>query len=244
LLVINHEKLKAFVENIGDDIEAMYYMKQVLILAYYLQKEEGVKYFEDYDIQDCYDVLEIDSPPDIDALLHTAMDEGTLVPRLNGFKFSKTGWNRLANDLKEIHEISERMYAAAEAYDLYKDVKSLISAATHEVFIVDPYVDEQVIDLYLDRLPTSVKMMILTTKTEGNFLVVARKFKLKHQSQFIVKTHDKIHDRMLFIDKRCYAIGQSLNQAASEKPTYISKLNGGKYRSTYQALFDSGKTLL
>ena len=88
-------------------------------------------------------------------------------------------------------------------------------------------------------------MMILTSKLQGNFVNVANKFKLKHKNCFKVKTNKKCHDRLFFVDKKCYVIGQSIEKAAKDQATYLCEIeNGGLFRTVFQSLYDSGKTLI
>jgi len=142
-------------------------------------------------------------------------------------------------------ENPERVYGTGQAYDFYRDIKELILTAKSEVFVIDAYATEDIIDLYLDKLSIGLRIMILTKESKGNFESIAKKFKLKHGSNFIVKINDKCHDRLFFVDKRCYVIGQSIDKAALNKPTYVLEIqNGGLFRNVFQPLFDSGKTLV
>lgn len=105
--------------------------------------------------------------------------------------------------------------------------------------------NEDVIDLYLSKLPLGIRIRILTAKPQGNFNAIARKFKQKHGSNFQVKENAKCHDRLFFVDRKCYLIGQSIDKAASDKPTYLCEIqSSGIFRNAFQTLFDSGKTVI
>jgi len=170
-----------------------------------------------------------------------------LIPRNSGYRVSKPHVDLIKKSLqppKEKERRTEKVYESGQSYDLYRDIKSIILSAKQEVFVIDAYASEDIIDLYLDKLPTGVKMMVLTNTPKDNFINVAQKFKKKHGANFIVKTNSKCHDRLFFVDKRCYVIGQSVDNATSEKPTYLSEIqNSGIFRNVFQTLFDLGKTL-
>jgi len=138
----------------------------------------------------------------------------------------------------------EKVYNPGQSYEFYDDIKKLISSSKSEVFLIDSYATEDIIDLYLSKLRTGIKIMILTKDPKGNFVSVAQKFKMKHGKNFTVKINKNCHDRVFFVDKQCYVTGQSLDKAASNQPTYLCEIDKkGSFRSVFQHLFDKGKTL-
>jgi len=114
------------------------------------------------------------------------------------------------------------VYEAGERYDFYRDLSSLIATATGEVLIVDAYLDEEVFNLYVEKVPGSVTVRILSNKIGGNVETVARMY-AKSRSLELRSSVD-VHDRMLFIDQRGWVIGQSIKDAARKKPTYLMEL--------------------
>jgi hypothetical protein len=242
-MAISRENLEKYFESISD-FESKYYLRQVELLGYYLQVHENMGYFEATEIRECFDLLNLQVPDDIEKLLDQAKQGGMLISKLRGYRISRKGLREIKAELEKI-ELKERIYIAGQNYDLYKDIKSIISSATNEVFIVDTYAHEDIIDLYLDKLPNGIKMKILTSNPQPNFEGVAKKFKQKHQSNFIVRTNDRCHDRIFFIDKKCYVYGQSLDRAAQNKPTYLIQVeSSGAFRQVFQSLFDQGKILV
>lgn len=170
-----------------------------------------------------------------------------LVPRgLTAYRLSKPE----SDEIKELVSSGiqgriEKVYKPGQIYDFYRDIQKITLTAKNEVFVIDAYAHEDVIELYLDKLQSGIKMMILTRKPKGNFLNVAVKFKLKHGNSFKVKTNEKCHDRLFFVDKKCYVIGQSIEKAATDKPTYLCEIqNSGAFRFVFQSLYDSGKTII
>lgn len=114
------------------------------------------------------------------------------------------------------------VYESGEQYDFYRDLSSLIAAATREVFIVDAYLDEQVFNLYVAKVPPTATVRILSNKIGTNVDTVARMYAKSRPLE--LRSSADVHDRMLFIDQRGCVIGQSIKDAARKKPTYVIEL--------------------
>jgi hypothetical protein len=115
------------------------------------------------------------------------------------------------------------VYEPGEEYDFYRDLSSLIQAAVQEVFIVDAYLDEQLFNLYVSKIPASAKVRILSNKIGANAETVARMYAKSRPLELRLSTD--IHDRAVFVDQRGWVIGQSIKDAATKKPTYMVELD-------------------
>jgi hypothetical protein len=129
----------------------------------------------------------------------------------------------------------EKVYPPGFQYDLYKDIKEVIEQAKSEIFIQESYPSEELINLYLNKVSSGVKIRLLIGTSKGgnmqertNFLKVARKFLSKPGIQFEVKESQQVHDRMFFIDNDGWVIGSSIKDAAVKKPTYLLKLESSE----------------
>lgn len=143
-----------------------------------------------------------------------------------------------------VHEAKEKVYPKGQVYDFYKDVREITKQAKNEVFLVDAYPDEEVLDLYLERIPSGIKIRILTNKPQGNFLKVAQKFKMKPGVSFEVQSSKDCHDRLFFIDDECWVMGQSLKDAG-KKPTYLVKIGSyDLFRKVFEDLWSQAQTLV
>lgn len=247
---MNKPALAKFVSKIVG-FDSFKHVKKIACFAYYLQKNEKYDNVTIQDIEQCYDSLDYPKPKNIAAIMYKLYKRsGIFIPRHGGYRVAKPSADKIKEIVSPEKEKSkkgrtEKVYKQGQIYDFYKDVKSITLKAKNEVFVIDSYANEDVIDLYLDKLPVGVKIMILTNKPQGNFLNVAQKFKQKHGNNFKVRTHKNCHDRMFFVDKKCFVFGQSMEKAASAKPTYLTEIqSSGIFRSTFQALFDSGNTLV
>lgn len=124
--------------------------------------------------------------------------------------------------LKQRQEKGERIYAPGEQYAFYKDLKEIVSGAAREVFIVDAYANEEIFDLYVDKIKTGVTIRFLTKDPSKNLATVVNKFKARPDVKIETKEDSKIHDRVIFVDeKQCWVLGQSIKDAAVKAPTYL-----------------------
>jgi ribosomal protein L31E len=117
----------------------------------------------------------------------------------------------------------EKVYPKGYAYYAYKDILDIIKEAKNEVIVTDNFADEELINLYLEKIPEKVRIRVLTKEPKGNFMVVAKKFKTKPNVDFEVRKSMDWHDRWVFVDNGCWVLGQSVKDAGM-KPTYLVKL--------------------
>jgi ribosomal protein L31E len=117
----------------------------------------------------------------------------------------------------------EKVYPKGYAYYAYKDILDIIRRAKNEVIVADNYVDEELINLHLEKIPEKVRIRVLTKEPKGNFMVVAKKFSSRPNVDFEVRKSMEWHDRWFFIDNGCWVLGQSVKDAGT-KPTYLIKL--------------------
>ena len=114
------------------------------------------------------------------------------------------------------------VYNPGDEYDFYRDLSSLVEAATNEILIVDAYLDEEVFNLYVSKVSDATTVRILSNQIGPNVETVAKKY-AKSQS-LELRSSKRIHDRMVFLDQRSWVIGQSIKDAAKTKPTYLVEL--------------------
>jgi len=138
----------------------------------------------------------------------------------------------------------EKVYEKGQVYDFYTDIRNITQAAKSEVFIIDAYANEEVLDLYLEKLPTAIQMRILTKEAKGNFMTVAQKFKQKPGVSFEVRQSQDAHDRLFFIDNTCWVTGQSIKDAG-KKPTYLVRLEShDAVRKAFEDVWKNAKPLI
>lgn len=119
---------------------------------------------------------------------------------------------------------------------------------------MDAYPDEDILNLYLERLPAGIGIRLLTREPNkanakayqsfANFVTIARKFKMKPSVSFEVRKSDDCHDRLFFIDGDCWVIGQSLKDAG-KKPTYIVRIESSAlFKKVFDEVWLQARTLV
>jgi len=159
---------------------------------------------------------------------------------LEGIEEDLVDLNKFAGNKKE--EIKERFYDIGSQYDFYIDLKYQISIASKEIFIVDSYLHEDILNIYLEKASPNIKINILTNSRtpKGNFPKIARMFVKKHSAVFEVRECEECHDRVLFIDSSGWVMGQSIKDSAKNKPAYMIKLeNPTGLEKIYRKLWNS-----
>ena len=115
------------------------------------------------------------------------------------------------------------MYEAGDEYAFYRDLSSIVATATKEIFIVDAYLDEKIFNLYVDKVPAGAAVRILSNKIGSNVHTIATMYSKNRPLE--LRSSAESHDRVIFIDQRCWVAGQSIKDAAQRKPTYLVELN-------------------
>jgi len=129
-------------------------------------------------------------------------------------------------DSKTKSEKREKFYTPKDEYDAYKDIKQILQTAKNEVFIVDPWVDESLFELYIEKIPNNVIIKILTKNPSSNFITVGKKLQKKLSIQ--IATNSALHDRHIFVDGRAWQLGSSLKDIAKSKPSTMIEVETTK----------------
>jgi hypothetical protein len=121
---------------------------------------------------------------------------------------------------------SNQAFGPGAVYDFYKALRDLLASATSSVFVVDPYLDEQIFDTYLAGISQSVTVRLLARNHSTTLRPAVAKFIAQKPMSIEVRTSNALHDRVVFIDGRtCWVLGQSISVAAKSKPTYLAPLS-------------------
>lgn len=142
-------------------------------------------------------------------------------------------------------EAIQGVYDPGDEYKFYRDLSGLFAASTKDVFLIDGYLSEEVFNLYVEKIPAGTHVRILTNRIAPNVEAVARKFASARQLN--VRNTKDIHDRVVFLDHRCWVIGQSIKDAATKKPTYMVELEDPLLtpaRNVYENLWSNAGTII
>jgi len=134
-------------------------------------------------------------------------------------------------------------YEPGDEYQFYRDLRTIVTLATRELFIVDNYLDTQLFDVYVDGLRASVVVRVLTNQVSGQLRIVAEKF--ARRGNFELRSSGDVHDRVVFTDERCWVIDQSIKDAARKKPTYIVEHSGvAAMKGIYEQIWGSATSVV
>lgn len=136
-----------------------------------------------------------------------------------------------------------KVYGVGDAYKFHIDLRRKLSDVSDNVFIIDPYFDAGSFDLYIPVIPAGVMVRILLKTADGPFMTVLRKFRAKESANLKVRVSQDIHDRVLFIDDKCWAIGQSIKDAAMKKPTYVILSEESDMKEKYDPIWEEAESL-
>lgn len=134
------------------------------------------------------------------------------------------------------------VYEPGSEYQFYKDLKQIVGVASSELFIVDNYLDTQLFDVYMENVPSSVHVRVLTNKVSDALKAVAEKF--ARRGNFELRSSADVHDRVVFADDRCWVIGQSIKDAAKKKPTYIVEHTASAMKTVYEPIWDTASSVV
>ncbi len=171
--------------------------------------------------------------------IHRKIVEGQTV-----YKIMQEGIKHLEELEKKRNKTrKELLYRSGQQYDVYKDLRKIVSNAKKEVFIVDSFPDVSFFDLYIDSIPQKVIIKILTKNPPKNFVAVGKL--LSQQKKITIVDNKNIHDRYIFVDDECWMLGSSIKDAAKRIPTTFVKLEGGKEQYIlWDSYFKSGTKLV
>jgi len=116
-------------------------------------------------------------------------------------------------------------FGKQSSYSAYKAVKRLLARTTKQLFLVDPYIDGNTVQM-LEMVNPDVDIRLLYGKLQGDGSVMAAAFQ-KERGKFQFRRDKELHDRYMFCDDHGYLLGSSLN-SFGDKPTTLVAL-GNKH---------------
>jgi hypothetical protein len=134
--------------------------------------------------------------------------------------------HRAIADLElEIPALPPQAFGPGAVYDFHKTLRDLLASATKSLFIVDPYLDDQIFDAYLSTVSQQVHVRLLARDYAASLKASVQKFVAQKKMAVEVRSSKSIHDRVMFVDDgSCWVLGQSIKDAAKTKPTYLAPL--------------------
>lgn len=134
------------------------------------------------------------------------------------------------------------VYQPGEEYEFYRDVSACLKFAHKEIFVIDPYLNTDIFDVYAGAIPRTVFFRLLSANIPGDVLTLAQKYAAG--GNLALRSSASIHDRVLFADNRVWLSGQSLKDAAKKKPTYIVEHDEPLMRVVYEDIWQGASVII
>jgi hypothetical protein len=138
----------------------------------------------------------------------------------------------------------QSVFEPGQEYELYRTVKTILGFAAKEIFIIDPYINTEMFEVYADSIPRTVLFRLLTNSANIPSAVLSLAQKYASGGNFQFRSSSSIHDRVLFADNRVWLCGQSLKDAAKKKPTYIVEHDEALIRRIYEDIWSNATPLI
>ncbi|MFZ2541886.1 MAG: hypothetical protein WAW75_08965 [Gallionella sp.] len=124
-----------------------------------------------------------------------------------------------------IPSLPAQAFGPGAVYDFAKSFRDLLQSASTSLLVVDPFLDEQVFDAYLSVVNASVTVRLLAREHTAALKPAVSAFVAQFKRAVEVRKSNRLHDRVVFVDDRsCWVLGQSIKDAAANKPTYLAPL--------------------
>lgn len=119
-------------------------------------------------------------------------------------------------------------YASGEVYKFFAELKSIVSGAESEIFIIDPYFDGEAFNNYLADVYSGIEVRIFANKHAQDVRKYIDKHKAEYKSNIEIRKNRKLHDRLIIVDRNdCWITGGSVNHGGQKSPAYLIPLGAG-----------------
>ncbi|MCK4530150.1 MAG: ORF6N domain-containing protein, partial [Candidatus Marinimicrobia bacterium] len=115
------------------------------------------------------------------------------------------------------------VFFKGQIYDAYTFVADLIRSAKHSLTLIDNFIDDTVLTLFLKR-KKGVSLQIITQKNSKELILDIKKLQAQYTGVKLIHNRD-FHDRFLIIDEdQVYHMGASLKDLG-KKCFAFTKMN-------------------
>jgi len=143
-------------------------------------------------------------------------------------------------------ELIERIYDKGSRFDFHLDIKNILSKTKKDLFIIDSWANEDLLELYLKNMPKNIFIRILVgDKPKGKIVKIGNMFVTQYGKILEIRESSYIHDRAIFCDSNSgWVMGQSIKDGA-KKPTYLIKLRDPKrLKDIYETIWKTSKKIV
>lgn len=143
---------------------------------------------------------------------------------------------------------------AGNAFDAFAAMTKVLTTATRDVLIVDPYMDEKTLTEFVPLVPERVFTRLLADEKghKATLVPAAKAWVTQHGStrplEVRLTAPRALHDRLIIMDgATVWVLTQSLNAFAARAPASIVRVNddtAGLKVAAYQGIWNSAATLI
>ena len=132
--------------------------------------------------------------------------------------------------------IRELFFPDYSQHDAYVSIRAILSRATKQIEIVDPYIDQSILTVLSTFIEPGMSVRILTSKLPADFILEAGKWLIQYAGVHLeARTTKTFHDRFIVLDSDgCWHVGCSLKDAGN-KAFMISELEDENNRTALLA---------
>ncbi len=132
--------------------------------------------------------------------------------------------------------VRELFFPGQTQHDAYVEIRALLQRSTHDVTIVDPYIDQSILTLLSTCVTSGMTVRLLTWKTPSDFALEAQKWLAQHSGCALeVRTTREFHDRFIVLDNTsCWHVGCSIKDAGT-RAFMLSEIEDDENRSAMLA---------
>lgn len=153
------------------------------------------------------------------------------------------------NSEDDCTNFQERIYDKGSRFDFHLDIKEIRNSSAKDLFIIEPFVEDHLLEITLKDVKKGLNIRILTNpnnmKYSGNFTKLGSMFKSQQKGIFEVRESIDVHDRGIFCDlNEGWVMGQSIKDGA-KRPTYLIKLREPKkLKDIYERIWSNSKKII
>ncbi len=132
---------------------------------------------------------------------------------------SRIGWKVESGKLLPTTDTVRELFFPQESpHDAYVEIKGILRKPTHNLDIIDPYMDESMFTVLGALGETAMTVHLLTRHIPNDFTHEAKKFVAQHSNFTIeVRKSKQFHDRFIILDStECWHLGCSIKDAGKK----------------------------
>jgi len=137
------------------------------------------------------------------------------------------------------------------AHDALVAMSAVLGTATTDVFIIDPYMSQIVLNDFALSMSEGVKLRLLSghKKTDANLEPALRAWRAQRTTRPVdvrIAKQDALHDRVIILDGNAWWLSQSFNALAKRSPATLQQFDaeiGTQKASYYETIWATAQPM-